>query len=747
MTSNITKNFRNKSALRTEPSVGRVYGPGGPTDDAAGNMPLSNGEVVLPTDTAQAVGYDKLENLIAATHTPVEGAKGMANGGTFFTDSNGNTSTGSGGPYPMVRYPPRPPATTLPEPKFMGNAEVVQPAGRFATGLRTAGRVLDKVAGPVAMGYGAYDAAREGLNTKNVGDMISGGLTMIPNPVTKAGAAGWGTGRLIGGSLPERVNEGIGGVVNQMANYVGLGTSPDAYNTVRAMEAEDQRKRMAAPPEAGALRAPAGFKTGGLGGTATPGVASDQLPANLVQPGSTQSRALSEAGVTAPAQNEAPLLNSSATSAAGVMQKNGTSKYQNIGSFGGDANIYGKADDPTKPTRMNNFSGVGTGTSAGGAAASVPAALNAGLRTVSAEVPGGARVGISGDGSGAEGINSRYDNILRGGTGRNVVNGLDWSARHGAAVEQNRGRELTAAESNAATLRGQDMTAAVAGAKDQNARDIAELQARTALATAGLHADATRSATAASNARDMYKMMYEAQKEAQNRGDKAAGQTHDDIASVADIRSAGDAATKAKYFKGLSTLPATTLSGISGAPQDVRQGVLNGGIDLLDATQPSNVAGRSVAAMGQNAALGSVVGSQVPVVGRTLGTALDLAARGLTRGRYTGNVASSVLGSRLGSATLGGVTGMVLTPENKPSGRIPIPVTDADGNPVPAKLTVPEMFKYGAGTGRFGSEVYRDRNGAPVILPDGFTPDALRAVQEMNALEQRKSPLRGGNNN
>lgn len=48
---------------------GAVRGPGGPVDDKVPAM-LSNGEYVLPADTTAAIGKDKLDKLVAQTHTP-----------------------------------------------------------------------------------------------------------------------------------------------------------------------------------------------------------------------------------------------------------------------------------------------------------------------------------------------------------------------------------------------------------------------------------------------------------------------------------------------------------------------------------------------------------------------------------------------------------------------------------------------------------------------------------------------------
>jgi len=67
---------------------GRVVGKGGPVDDQV-PAAYSAGEYVLPTDTAQAIGYDKLDEIRAATHTPAamqaRGFKArMADGGTLY---------------------------------------------------------------------------------------------------------------------------------------------------------------------------------------------------------------------------------------------------------------------------------------------------------------------------------------------------------------------------------------------------------------------------------------------------------------------------------------------------------------------------------------------------------------------------------------------------------------------------------------------------------------------------------------
>lgn len=66
---------------------GRVTGPGGPVDDMVPAM-YSNGEYVLPADTAKHIGYQKLDVIKDATHTPAAAQRmgfvpGLRDGGTL----------------------------------------------------------------------------------------------------------------------------------------------------------------------------------------------------------------------------------------------------------------------------------------------------------------------------------------------------------------------------------------------------------------------------------------------------------------------------------------------------------------------------------------------------------------------------------------------------------------------------------------------------------------------------------------
>jgi hypothetical protein len=58
-----------KLADGTHVGAGPVAGPGGPVDDKVPAL-LSDGEYVLPADTAAKIGKDKLDKLVDKTHTP-----------------------------------------------------------------------------------------------------------------------------------------------------------------------------------------------------------------------------------------------------------------------------------------------------------------------------------------------------------------------------------------------------------------------------------------------------------------------------------------------------------------------------------------------------------------------------------------------------------------------------------------------------------------------------------------------------
>ena len=119
---------------------------------------------------------------------------------------------------------------------------------------------------------------------------------------------------------------------------------------------------------------------------------------------------------------------------------------------------------------------------------------------------------MSGFGSTSD-INARYDALLRGGSGRNIVRGLDWSQRHGLDVERARATELGELARNQATLRDQGIQAATA-------TNSANMQARAqALQTLGTMANQRSTQIAQAQAAQL-KALQDAQKADETRDER-----------------------------------------------------------------------------------------------------------------------------------------------------------------------------------------------------------------------------------
>ena len=427
---------------------GRVKGPGGRTDDKVGPVMLSDEEYVLPGDTADAIGRDKLDAIRLATHdfkderkesalrgraddVPVDH---LADGGAWIADDKGNVRPNSfgdaaAGPgYQQPRLPPPQPGTAVgpsalrpgsgPRNIYMGMAEDVTPrpaqiannptmpaAAKTAqpwTGapptnrnvgpegsdeakafresrkppsnvaadaakpsrLATIGSAAAKIGGVVGAGMAAKDMYDNGVGVGNTGDLLASGAAFA-GPVGATGALGWGAGRTLSGWMSEDTRDVIGGTINQGIRNLGSLIGQDWGVDDSALLQSKAEARLAAAQKAASPAAAAVVPAGASA------LRSDQGPAQMVTPGSYQSRRLSEAGVPLDVQNSSPLsgdLSGPKTGGfspvtQGRLATQGTDQYQNLGTYGGNANIYGKADNPARPGRINNFVGVGAGAS------------------------------------------------------------------------------------------------------------------------------------------------------------------------------------------------------------------------------------------------------------------------------------------------------------------------------------------------------------------------------------------------
>jgi hypothetical protein len=283
--------------LRADNS-GRVEGPGGPTDDKAGLFALSDDEYVLPADTAQAIGYENLDAIKDATHTPVKSkgkAKGLRDGGAIMIDAQGRpVGQQSMGTSLVPRQAPGVPITypngtralvPVPQVSVAGGGAVPPsppPAGGTPRAF-TAG-YDPKAAVPAAPSKGLGFWGRAGL----AGTAVAEGMRGMGdyNTLTEAGETGHGpqvafeSASRVGGAIagakagamlpiPHPVLRGLaaagGGLAgyaapNLIADMTGHETArerADAFRDERASEMNLNKPAEQAPPQTQqGLRAP-----------------------------------------------------------------------------------------------------------------------------------------------------------------------------------------------------------------------------------------------------------------------------------------------------------------------------------------------------------------------------------------------------------------------------------------------------------------------------------------------------------
>lgn len=178
---------------------GKVKGKGGPTDDKVGPVMLSDGEYVLPADTVDIVGRDKLDALRLATHDfvdednkpKVSNLRKMANGGPVtsgisveelndpasrraFQQARVAASMGNhfgaqtilNDAIPRHQFAPEPPPAASPKPPTevsrpqAGGSSKLGGVGRAAGALRGLGLVGNAVAAIPAMDASVGEWAR-----------------------------------------------------------------------------------------------------------------------------------------------------------------------------------------------------------------------------------------------------------------------------------------------------------------------------------------------------------------------------------------------------------------------------------------------------------------------------------------------------------------------------------------------------------------------------------------------------------
>lgn len=234
--------LRGQTYTKGSLSGGRVVGKGGPVSDQV-PAKYSPGEYVLPTDTAQAIGYDKLDAVKDATHTPAAVQRSglrMANGGAYDPTLN---------PPGAANVNPQPNPQGVPS---AGPANAGGASGGWAdnTPLPGGGGIPGNQGGA----SGSWDAKplsytqglRQGLPDTSA--VASGTADDVGSSLAGGHYAGAAVQALRGGlaMVPAALNDTVGAAVRSLA--------PTAKDVVSAATGDPYSAPAAAPPS---LRAPA----------------------------------------------------------------------------------------------------------------------------------------------------------------------------------------------------------------------------------------------------------------------------------------------------------------------------------------------------------------------------------------------------------------------------------------------------------------------------------------------------------
>ena len=560
---------------------GRVNGPGGRTDDKVGPVMLSDEEYVLPGDTADAIGRDKLDAIRLATHEFKDERKesalrGRADGGDGWYDDMmpmdhladggnpwivdgagnvrkpnafGDAAAGQGYTQPRQLPPPTPGTAVVPAqppvgqrpPVNMGMVDEVPrqsplrpaataaaPQGRaYQVGKAvggaayTAGRLGGGLAvtAPVA-GFGDYKADTGGVDTSASGTLGYLAKGQFGDAGTSL-SGGLGEALADSGRGVAKTADAIAGLVGANPNLTGKydGMISDKFGGYLSL----RNPEIAGPPASAASKPPSPVDA------AASALRSDQGPAQPVTPDSYQSRRLSEMGVPLDVQNSKPVVDSALRGTQGILKTGGTSQFQNLGTYGGNANIYGRSSDPSRPGRVNEFVGVGAGASPANEASgngTGGSAVRSALRGYGGETaqpaPQSTQPVANQRSAAADAINARYDRLLKGGRGKAVEFGSDWSQRHGIALEKARGDELSSVLNNENT---NATSRANAQLNAETLRSNAELSARTQMTEALSRMEQNRATISSQTQAAQIKALQDAQKYSDERQDKGAARS------------------------------------------------------------------------------------------------------------------------------------------------------------------------------------------------------------------------------
>lgn len=509
---------------------GDVEGKGGPTDDKVGPVMLSDGEYVLPADTVDIVGRDKLDALRLATHDfvdednkpKVSRLRKMADGGPVYADpedlanrrllsgglgqppqpaagSSGGggrglvpyqpTATGSPGGGGRGLVPSRPPTGLAPyEPPVTKLSFTETPRPQAASGapakaaskLGTAIRAVGGAIVPATAAYAAYTDSPEARSRAASGqEGVAGVAAQVGSYLGSALTAGTSSPQDIGAMTSALRGEGtyayhaVPDAEKGWARSIG-----ERYFPTESARIMSDRARLTPDTQArvDVLRRN-GIDVNNMSEDdftrarellAVPSLQGATPVVDVLGRSAMADESNRRSGGGIDGSYAGAMENRSGLTNSDPRINGSTSALYNAR---GDNDVVGSFNGRTMTKREADARAAGLQTASSQPPEREPTQMDQ-MRSLLREFGGG---GAYGGGSTASArkamadINKRYDDMLRNGAGRNRVRGLDWSQRHGLDLERARASELGEFARNQSALRGQDMQAVASANSNRTA--------------------------------------------------------------------------------------------------------------------------------------------------------------------------------------------------------------------------------------------------------------------------------------
>lgn len=685
---------------------GKVKGKGGPTDDEVGPVMLSHGEYVLPADTVDIVGRDKLDALRLATHDFVDpknkpktsGLRKMADGGTFYVDPEGVASRQMPPGRAIVPY--QPPITTT-TPRALAPSVTAGAPSKLGGAARTGGALL----GAGLEAKNVYDAYQSGgvdaavpeaamgatrLASARLGAGIGASLPLPgwgkPIAAAVGGVAGYAAPNAIGNSdfakeverknalrnaFSSRIDGELAPEFNPRANTITtsdgrmfgsgrLESNPhlqyQGYLSAKTDRAIDSKAPLFNPTVA-EMEAIGALRPRNSNPSTDPKF--NPTVADLERDGALRPAVPMDSAMRALRSGKEPGGGFTQTNVPGIFGRKSSDPKNDLGEYIG----VGKPDpqeDPIMGEIRSALRGLtdGAGNRGGGG--------------------GGASIGRGN----ASDINARYDRLAKQLSGMYSPKGQGNLARRLLELEQSRWGALDADARNQSALRGQDMQAATSAAN----ANASMLQTLGTMANQRSQQDAQAQAA-------LLRALQDAQKAGEGRMEDNAKV----FESVADTFAEGDKGKASQYRELLATLPPELHQIAQGlAPEDKRAFYTNIVRQQLGRND-GLVLGRDTGATVQNAVIGGLLGRMARFGGGAGGKAVDLAIGKIPRvGPLLSALRPAENLSRF-STLIGAAGGAYATPEVENLTRWdPVARDPVSGAALPARQDVREAATYGA---------------------------------------------------